>query len=187
MSKNKTQESGQSMWGGRFSESTDDFVARLNASVGFDQRLYSQDIQGSIAHAQMLAAQGIITDEECAAICNGLTEIKQEITSGLFTWSNGLEDVHMNIEHALTQRIGDAGGKLHTARSRNDRVATDLRLWVRDECDGIATQLIALMNALVAVADKHTDTVLPGYTHLQRAQPIVFGHHLLAYAEMFFS
>ncbi|MGB0647383.1 MAG: argininosuccinate lyase [Bradymonadia bacterium] len=186
MSNDKRQQTGQSMWGGRFSESTDDFVARLNASVGFDQRLYNQDIRGSIAHAKMLKAQGIITDEECAAICNGLSEIEEEIKSGQFEWSNGLEDVHMNIEHALTQRIGDAGGKLHTARSRNDQVATDLRLWVRDECDGIAAQLLALMNALVALAEKHTDTVLPGYTHLQRAQPIVFGHHLLAYAEMFY-
>lgn len=186
MAKDKTQQTGQSMWGGRFSESTDDFVARLNASVGFDRRLYSQDIRGSIAHAKMLEAQGIITKEEFGAICAGLTEIKQEIETGQFTWSDGLEDVHMNIEHALTQRIGEAGGKLHTARSRNDQVATDMRLWVRDECDGIAAQLTELMNALVTLAEKHTDTVLPGYTHLQRAQPIVFGHHLLAYAEMFF-
>jgi argininosuccinate lyase len=173
------------MWGGRFSETTDDFVARLNASVHFDKRLYKEDIKGSLAHAAMLETQGIISADDYTAICDGLKAIEIDITHGRFEWSASLEDVHMNIEHALTQRIGVTGGKLHTARSRNDQVATDMRLWARDQCTEIAEQLHGLTAVLVELAGAHTQTVLPGYTHLQRAQPIVFGHHLLAYAEMF--
>ena len=185
MTEQNKGQSGQSMWGGRFSESTDDFVARLNASVHFDKRLYREDIKGSLAHAGMLEQQGIISSDEHASISKGLKAIEQDIEQGDFQWSAALEDVHMNIEHALTQRIGVIGGKLHTARSRNDQVATDMRLWTRTQCIEIAGQLEALTTVLVELASAHTHTVLPGYTHLQRAQPIVFGHHLLAYAEMF--
>ncbi len=178
-------ESGQSTWGGRFAEPTDAFVARLNASVGFDRRLYREDIAGSKAHAAMLAKQGIIPPDDAAAIRDGLDAVQAEIEAGQFTWSADLEDVHMNVEHRLTARIGPAGGRLHTARSRNDQVATDLRLWVlRRIDDDLVPRIDRLQRALLDVAEAHRDTVLPGYTHLQRAQPVLLAHHLLAYVEM---
>jgi len=172
------------LWGGRFSEPTDAFVQRFTASVSFDQRMYNQDINGSIAHARMLAKAGILTDEEQQAIENGLEAIRTDIRNGEFTWSVELEDVHMNIESALTQRIGPVGKKLHTGRSRNDQVATDIRLYVRDEIDALASDLIRLQYALVDLAEKEADTIMPGFTHLQTAQPITLGHHLLAWNEM---
>ncbi|MDH7942737.1 argininosuccinate lyase [Pseudohongiella sp. SYSU M77423] len=172
------------LWGGRFSEPTDAFVQRFTASVSFDQRMYNQDINGSIAHARMLAKAGILTDEEQQAIESGLEAIRTDIRNGEFTWSVELEDVHMNIESALTQRIGPVGKKLHTGRSRNDQVATDIRLYVRDEIDALASDLIRLQYALVDLAEKEADTIMPGFTHLQTAQPITLGHHLLAWNEM---
>lgn len=184
MSKQTSETKGQRMWGGRFSETTDDIVARLNASVHFDKRLYEQDIQGSLAHAEMLHYQSILTDDEIDQIRAGLIQVRQEIEAGEFEWQTELEDVHMNIENRLTAIVGEVGGKLHTARSRNDQVATDMRLWIVTQCDGVAQQLDELMLVLTELASAHTETVLPGYTHLQRAQPIVFGHHLLAYVEM---
>ncbi|MCB9523289.1 MAG: argininosuccinate lyase [Myxococcales bacterium] len=175
----------QITWGGRFSEPTDAFVARLNASVGFDQRLYAQDIAGSQAHARMLAAQGVISAEDAAAITAGLEAVKADIDAGDFDWSVALEDVHMNVEHRLTARIGAAGGRLHTARSRNDQVATDLRLWVLDFIDAqVLPRLDALQGVLIQAAEEHGQAILPGYTHLQRAQPVLLAHHLLAYVEM---
>lgn len=171
-------------WGGRFSEPTDAFVARYTASVNFDQRMYRQDIQGSIAHATMLAKVGVLTDDEKTQIIDGLNEVKTDIEQGKFEWSVALEDVHMNIEAALTQRIGITGKKLHTGRSRNDQVATDIRLYLRDEIDVIASELTRLQNGLVALAEREADTIMPGFTHLQTAQPVTFGHHLLAWNEM---
>ena len=176
---------GQSTWGGRFTEATDAFVARLNASVSFDKRLYAEDIDGSIAHSAMLAKQGIISDEDAAAIHDGLEQIRKEIEDGTFQWSTDLEDVHMNIEHRLTALIGDAGARLHTGRSRNDQVATDLRLWLMRCIDGLLEGVDALQAALLDVAERDGQAILPGYTHLQRAQPILLAHHLLAYFEMF--
>jgi argininosuccinate lyase len=172
------------LWGGRFSEATDAFVQRFTASVSFDQRMYRQDIAGSIAHARMLEAAGILTADECAAILKGLAEIKADIEAGNFHWSVELEDVHMNIESALTKRIGLTGKKLHTGRSRNDQVATDIRLYVRDEIDVISGELTRLQTALLALAEREADTIMPGFTHLQTAQPITLGHHLLAWYEM---
>lgn len=172
------------LWGGRFSEGTDAFVQRFTASVNFDQRMYQQDITGSIAHARMLEKAGILTTDECAAIVQGLGEIKTEIEAGEFAWSVELEDVHMNIESALTKRIGLTGKKLHTGRSRNDQVATDIRLYVRDEIDAISSELTRLQGALLDLAEREADTIMPGFTHLQTAQPITFGHHLLAWFEM---
>ena len=171
-------------WGGRFSEPTDAFVEAFTASVGFDQRLYAHDIAGSIAHARMLAKIGVLTSEECEAIVEGLQAIRDEIDTGQFQWSVALEDVHMNIEAGLTQRIGDAGKKLHTGRSRNDQVATDIRLWVREEIDAIIQLMTRLQTQLVDLAEKYADTIMPGFTHLQVAQPVTFGHHLLAWFEM---
>ena len=171
-------------WGGRFSESTDAFVERFTASVSFDQRLALHDIRGSLAHAEMLARAGVLTDEEFGAISAGLAEIRAEIESGRFRWSIGLEDVHMNIEARLTDRIGIAGKKLHTGRSRNDQVATDIRLWLREEIDGICAELTRLQQALVDLALREADTIMPGFTHLQTAQPVTFGHHMLAWNEM---
>ncbi len=176
---------GQSTWGGRFSEPTDAFVARLNASVEFDKRLYAEDIDGSKAHATMLAEQGIISAEDAAAIHGGLEQIRQEIESGVFEWSAALEDVHMNIEHRLTALIGDAGARLHTGRSRNDQVATDLRLWLMRHIDTVLQSFDRLQGAVLELAERDGAAILPGYTHLQRAQPILFSHHLLAYFEMF--
>lgn len=171
-------------WGGRFSEATDAFVERFTASVHFDQRLYRQDIRGSIAHAEMLAAQGILSREDFRAIRDGLLAIQQEIEQGKFKWSESLEDVHMNIETELTKRIGIAGKRLHTGRSRNDQVATDIRLYLRDEIDLIRIELARLQQGLLSVAEREVDTLMPGFTHLQTAQPISFGHHLLAWFEM---
>jgi argininosuccinate lyase len=171
-------------WGGRFTEATDAFVERFTASIGFDYRLYHHDINGSIAHATMLAKVGVLTDAERDQIVTGLEEIRAEIVAGKFTWSISLEDVHMNIEHVLTQRIGITGKKLHTGRSRNDQVATDIRLYLRDEIDAIAKELTRLQQGLLIVAEREADTIMPGFTHLQTAQPVTFGHHLLAWFEM---
>lgn len=171
-------------WGGRFNEATDAFVERFTASVTFDQRLYRQDIRGSIAHAQMLAVQGVLSQKEFQQIRQALQAIEQEIEEGIFPWSIALEDVHMNIETALTQRIGVVGKKLHTGRSRNDQVATDIRLYLRDEIELICKELSRLQQGLLAVAEKEIDTLMPGFTHLQTAQPISFGHHLMAWYEM---
>ncbi|PCK10018.1 MAG: argininosuccinate lyase [Alteromonadaceae bacterium] len=171
-------------WGGRFSEATDTFVERFTASVDFDQRMYRQDISGSIAHATMLAKVGVLTDDEKTAIIDGLNDIQQEIEQGKFTWSVALEDVHMNIEAALTKRIGVTGKKLHTGRSRNDQVATDIRLYLRDEIDLIAAEITRLQKGLIGIAEREADTIMPGFTHLQTAQPVTFGHHLLAWNEM---
>lgn len=171
-------------WGGRFSEATDTFVERFTASVDFDKRLYHHDINGSIAHATMLAKVGVLTDAERDQIITGLEEIRAEIVAGQFNWSVSLEDVHMNIEAVLTQRIGITGKKLHTGRSRNDQVATDIRLYLRDEIDAIAKELTRLQHGLLQVAEANADTIMPGFTHLQTAQPVTFGHHLLAWFEM---
>lgn len=171
-------------WGGRFSEATDAFVARFTASVSFDQRMALQDIRGSLAHAKMLTEAGVLSTDEHQQIQEGLAEIQNEIESGQFKWSEALEDVHMNIEAALTQRIGITGKKLHTGRSRNDQVATDIRLWLRDEIDVIANELTRLQKGLLELAEREADTIMPGFTHLQTAQPVTFGHHLLAWFEM---
>ncbi len=171
-------------WGGRFSEATDAFVARFTASVNFDQRLARHDIQGSIAHATMLAKVGVLTNDELHSIQAGLTEILTEIENGTFEWSIALEDVHMNVEAALTAQIGITGKKLHTGRSRNDQVATDIRLWLRDEIDIISTELTRLQQGILDLAEREADTIMPGFTHLQTAQPVTFGHHLLAWFEM---
>ncbi|HET7773028.1 MAG TPA: argininosuccinate lyase [Burkholderiaceae bacterium] len=172
-------------WSARFSEPVAAIVLRYTASVGFDKRLAFADIQGSLAHADMLAAQGIISADDEAAIRRGMAQIKSEIEAGRFEWKVELEDVHLNIEARLTALIGDAGKRLHTGRSRNDQVATDIRLWLRGEIDAITAALKALQLALVDLAEQQADTILPGFTHLQVAQPVSFGHHLLAYVEMF--
>jgi argininosuccinate lyase len=162
-----------------------ELVKRYTASVFFDKRLWQADIAGSLAHAEMLAAQGIITPDDYGAIERGLNSVAEEIRAGQFEWKLDLEDVHLNIEARLTQLVGDAGKRLHTGRSRNDQVATDVRLWLRDEIDLISSLLADLQKALIDVAEKNVDVILPGFTHLQVAQPVSFGHHLLAYAEMF--
>ncbi len=172
------------MWGGRFSEATDAFVAQFTASVQFDQRLYRQDIQGSIAHATMLASVGVLTDAERDDIIKGLSSIQADIEAGRFEWRIDLEDVHMNIEHRLTNLIGITGKKLHTGRSRNDQVATDIRLYLRDEIDQLMQLLAKLERGILTLASQHTDTIMPGFTHLQTAQPVTFGHHLMAWFEM---
>jgi len=171
-------------WSGRFDEPTDAFVEAFTASVGFDDRLYRHDIAGSIAHARMLARQGILTNEECEAIVDGLERIRAQINDGSFEWSIALEDVHMNIEAALTEMIGDAGKRLHTGRSRNDQVATDIRLWLRDEIDAIRLGIGRLRESLLDLAEREADSIMPGFTHLQVAQPVTFGHHMLAWVEM---
>ncbi|MGD8677736.1 MAG: argininosuccinate lyase [Chromatiales bacterium] len=171
-------------WAGRFNEPTDAFVEAFTASVEFDQRLAPQDIAGSIAHATMLAKQGILTGEERDTIIAGLETIRDRIASGDFPWSVQLEDVHMNIEAELTEQIGIAGKKLHTGRSRNDQVATDIRLWLRDEVDHIIDEIRRLQHALLTLAEQEADTILPGFTHLQTAQPVTFGHHMMAWFEM---
>ena len=171
-------------WGGRFSEPTDAFVERFTASVEFDQRLYHHDINGSLAHAQMLTKVGVLTEEEYQQIQRGLEEIRSEVEAGQFQWSVTLEDVHMNIEARLTDKIGITGKKLHTGRSRNDQVATDIRLYLRDEIDTIAIELTRLQQGLIALANSEANTIMPGFTHLQTAQPVTFGHHLLAWNEM---
>jgi len=171
-------------WSGRFNEPTDAFVEAFTASVDFDKRLYRYDIEGSIAHATMLAKQCIISKAESEAIIQGLVKIRQSIEEGQFGWSVTLEDVHMNIESALTADIGDAGKKLHTGRSRNDQVATDVRLYLRDEIATISGEILRLQHALLDVAEREADTIMPGFTHLQTAQPITFGHHMMAWFEM---
>jgi argininosuccinate lyase len=174
----------EKLWGGRFSQPTDKFVEEFTASIQFDQRLYRYDIQGSIAHCRMLAKQGIIAAEEADVIIAGLRQILAEIERGDFEFSIAREDIHMNIEARLIEQVGPVGGKLHTARSRNDQVALDVRLYLRDEVDAIAAALGALQRALLDQAERHLDVIMPGYTHLQTAQPILFAHHLLAYVEM---
>jgi argininosuccinate lyase len=171
-------------WSGRFNEPVAELVKRYTASVGFDQRLAEFDIQGSLAHARMLGAQGIISAADVQAIERGLDEILQEIRSGSFEWLLDLEDVHLNIEKRLTDKIGDAGKRLHTGRSRNDQVATDVRLWLRATTDDVIAGIRKLQLSIVDLAEEHADTAMPGFTHLQVAQPVTFGHHLLAYFEM---
>ncbi|MYM63863.1 argininosuccinate lyase [Pseudomaricurvus sp. HS19] len=171
-------------WGGRFSEPVDAFVQRFTASIQFDQRLYRHDIRGSIAHATMLEKAGVLSADELKAIIDGLNEVQNEIESGQVEWSIPLEDVHMNVESRLTDKIGITGKKLHTGRSRNDQVATDIRLWLRDEIDLISAELTRLQSGMVELAAKESDTIMPGFTHLQTAQPVTFGHHLLAWNEM---
>ncbi|MFA5700166.1 MAG: argininosuccinate lyase [Desulfuromonas sp.] len=173
------------LWGGRFTQPTDKFVEEFTASIGFEQRLYPYDIQGSKAHAQMLARQGIITSAEAEQICTGLDEILLDIEQGRIEFSVALEDIHMNIEARLIERIGSVGGKLHTGRSRNDQVAVDIRLYLRAELNAIIAYLDALKDSLLKQAEQNLDTIMPGYTHLQTAQPILFAHHMLAYYEMF--
>ena len=172
------------MWGGRFGGGPDDIMEEINASIGFDQRLFSQDIRGSLAHCAMLAQNGIISKQDAASIADGLTQILAEIETGEFEFTRALEDIHMNIESRLAELIGPNAGRLHTARSRNDQVATDFRLYVRDTIDHLTGQIHALMQVLAAKAETHADTIMPGFTHLQPAQPVTFGHHLLAYVEM---
>ncbi|HEU4621250.1 MAG TPA: argininosuccinate lyase [Burkholderiaceae bacterium] len=172
-------------WSGRFDEPVAETVKRYTASVGFDQRLWKHDIAGSLAHAEMLAHVGLISAQDLADIRRGMAQITEEIENGQFTWSLDLEDVHLNIERRLTDLVGDAGKRLHTGRSRNDQVATDIRLWLRDAIDTIVARLEDVQAALLDVAEANTDTLMPGFTHLQVAQPVVFGHHLLAYVEMF--
>ena len=172
------------MWDGRFAENTDALAEAFNASIDVDRKMALHDIQGSIAHATMLAEQQILSPEEAALIIGGLHRIREDILAGRFAWKVELEDVHMNIERALTERIGPAGGKLHTARSRNDQVATDFRLWLREATHDLIALLTALRTVLVDLADRHLGVVMPGYTHLQVAQPILFSHHLMAYYEM---
>ena len=171
-------------WSGRFNEPVAELVKKYTASVGFDQRLAEFDIQGSLAHARMLGAQDIISAQDVQAIEQGLAEILQEIREGTFAWSLDLEDVHLNIEKRLTDKIGDAGKRLHTGRSRNDQVATDVRLWLRSVVDATVAGIRQLQSSLLELADAHANTIMPGFTHLQVAQPVTFGHHLLAYFEM---
>jgi len=173
------------LWGGRFEDKTDDLVEVLGESVSFDARLAPWDIRASIAHARMLGRQGIIAKGDAAKIVKGLTAIDQEIAAGSFTWDLALEDVHTNIEAALIRRVGEAGKRLHTGRSRNDQITTDVRLWTRDQVDGIVRKLRGLQLALVAFAEEHVGAVMPGYTHLQHAQPVLLAHHFLAYFQMF--
>ena len=171
-------------WGGRFSEPTNKFVERFSASVNFDHRLYAYDILGSTAHAEMLSKIGVLTDAECHVITDGLHTIREEIEAGNFEWSIVLEDVHMNIEARLVELVGEPGKKLHTGRSRNDQIATDMRLWTRDQIDQIIAEQTVILGHLLDTAERHASTIMPGFTHLQIAQPITFGHHLLAWFEM---
>ncbi len=184
MQENASQNGAAKSWSGRFSEPVAELVKRYTASVDFDKRMAEFDIQGSLAHAQMLNKVGVLSAEDFAAIQNGMAEILEEIRTGKFEWSVDLEDVHMNIEKRLTDRIGDAGKRLHTGRSRNDQVATDIRLYLRAAVDGIIELAKELQRSLLDLAEKNADTVMPGFTHLQVAQPVTFGHHLLAYVEM---
>ncbi|MDG1532335.1 MAG: argininosuccinate lyase [Paracoccaceae bacterium] len=180
-----TKKTSNAMWGGRFADGPDAIMTAINASIDFDRRLYAQDIQGSRAHAAMLAATGIISDNDASTIREGLLTVLSEIESGDFPFSAALEDIHMNVESRLKDLIGEPAGRLHTARSRNDQVATDFKLWVRDQFDAVDAALQALMSALVAQAEVGADWVMPGFTHLQTAQPVTWGHHMLAYVEMF--
>ncbi|MBE2277923.1 MAG: argininosuccinate lyase [Rhodobacteraceae bacterium] len=180
----QTQAANQ-MWGGRFAEGPDAIMTAINASIGFDKRLYAQDIAGSRAHAAMLAATGILNPTDADAIGEGLLTVLSEIEAGRFDFRADREDIHMNVEARLTEIVGEAGKRLHTARSRNDQVAVDFRLWVRDQCDAAIAGLTALMRAFVAQAAAGADWVMPGFTHLQTAQPVTWGHHMMAYVEMF--
>lgn len=177
-------DSKEKPWGGRFTEGTDAFVEAFTASIDFDRRLYRHDIRGSIAHAQMLEHVGVLSSDDTRTIIEGLETILHEIEHGEFDWSVALEDVHMNIEARLTERVGDAGKRLHTGRSRNDQVATDIRLWLRDEVTAIDRELARLQHGLLLLAERESDTIMPGFTHLQVAQPVTFGHHVLAWFEM---
>ncbi len=184
MSSNQLDQKSQA-WSALFSEPVSELVQRYTASVGFDQRLWRADIQGSLAHAEMLHAQGVLSADDWEVIQRGMAQITQDIEAGRFEWRLDLEDVHLNIEARLTQLVGDAGKRLHTGRSRNDQVATDVRLWLRGEMDGLIELLRQLQLALVDLADQHAEVIMPGFTHLQVAQPVSFGHHMLAYVEMF--
>ncbi len=177
--------SSNKMWGGRFASGPDAIMEAINASIGYDRRMAPQDIEGSRAHAAMLAAQGIVSDTDAEAIREGLLTVLSEIEDGTFEYSTALEDIHMNVEARLTEIVGPAAGRLHTARSRNDQVALDFRMWTRDQCDAAIDALPRLMSALVAQAVDGADWVMPGFTHLQTAQPVTWGHHMLAYVEMF--
>jgi len=179
-----TEQTSSQLWTGRFTEATDKFVEQFTASEHFDRRLYRHDIQGSMAHARMLQKVGVLTQEELDSILKGLEEILGEIERGEFVWLPELEDVHMNIEKRLTDRIGYAGKKLHTARSRNDQVATDIRLYLRDAVDVLVAKLVRFQRGLVDLAERHVDTIMPGFTHMQVAMPVTFGHHMLAWYEM---
>ena len=172
------------MWGGRFSDGPAGIMEKINASIGFDKILYAQDIRGSLAHSDMLAAQGVISEADRDAIHLGLREIQAEIEVGDFDFRIELEDIHMNVEARLREKIGDAGARLHTGRSRNDQVVTDIRLWLRDAIDGLDGLMRGLQRVLINQAEAHAETLMPGYTHLQSAQPVTFGHHLMAYVEM---
>ncbi|PHZ84374.1 argininosuccinate lyase [Paremcibacter congregatus] len=183
--KDTTASQANSMWGGRFAAGPAEIMEQINASIDFDKILYAQDIQGSKAHCQMLMDQKIISGDDGAAILKGLDQVKGEIEAGNFTYDAKLEDIHMHVETRLKEIIGDAAGRLHTARSRNDQVATDFKLWVRDTMDQMDQALKMLQTALVTKAEQHADVILPGFTHLQSAQPVTFGHHMLAYFEMF--
>ena len=180
-----TDASSNKMWGGRFAAGPDAIMEAINASIGFDQRMAAQDIAGSRAHAAMLAATGILTDSDAEAIGKGLLTVLSEIEGGKFEFSTALEDIHMNVEARLKEVIGEPAGRLHTGRSRNDQVATDFKLWVRDQLDAFEGGLLALMQALLAQAEAGADWVMPGFTHLQTAQPVTWGHHMMAYVEMF--
>ena len=180
----KAPVSANQMWGGRFASGPDAIMTAINASIGFDKRLYAQDIAGSRAHAAMLAATGILTSSDAEAIGEGLLTVLSEIEAGNFVFSEALEDIHMNVESRLKEIIGEPAGRLHTARSRNDQVAVDFRLWTRDQCDAAISGLTALMQAFLAQAEAGCDWVMPGFTHLQTAQPVTWGHHMLAYVEM---
>lgn len=180
-----SDKSANAMWGGRFKGGSSDIMSEINVSIGFDKRLAVQDILGSKAHVTMLAAQGIVSNSDAAKICSGLEQVLAEIEAGTFEFKTDLEDIHMNVESRLSELIGPAAGRLHTARSRNDQVATDFRLWLRDEIDAVVPAIKDLQLALIEQADRAADYVMPGFTHLQNAQPITFGHHLMAYVEMF--
>ncbi|WP_438992883.1 argininosuccinate lyase [Pseudemcibacter sp.] len=185
MTENTQKPKANTLWGGRFEGGVSDIMEKINASIDFDKILYRQDIQGSIEHCKMLVETGIITNEDGQSIQDGLTQIEQEITEGNFEFSAELEDIHMNVEARLTEIIGATAGRLHTARSRNDQVATDFKLYVRDACDQADEALKALQIALINIAEENADVILPGFTHLQSAQPVTFGHHMMAYFEMF--
>ena len=172
------------MWGGRFSSGPNDIMEEINASIGFDQRFFAQDIRASKAHAEMLGAQNIITPEDAKSICEGLDQVYGEIETGTFTFKRSLEDIHMNVEARLKEIIGEPGGRLHTGRSRNDQVANDFKLWVRDAIDQMDVAMQAMQEALIDQAEAHSDSAMPGFTHMQIAQPVTLGHHLLAYVEM---
>ena len=175
----------EKMWAGRFNKSLNRLADDFNSSIHFDSRMYRQDITGSMAHAAMLSAKGIISKEDCSAIIDGLESILADIDNGVLLFDSEAEDIHMFVESELTKRIGDVGKKLHTARSRNDQVALDVRLYLRDEAKKITSLIKALLSAVAEQALKHRDAIMPGYTHLQRAQPVTFAHHLMAYAMMF--